>query len=411
MPKQSSRLAIGIASLAVCCAPFAALAQLPLPVVAQGNARVSIVAEGLHDPRGMALGPDGDLYVAEAGTTPGIYTPPPGPPIDPATQTRDRCYTNWPLGPTNGGYTGRISKIAADGRVITVADGLPSDASNTFIGGARMGVGAVAFIGSHLYAITPGGGCSHSHPRDPNALLRVFPDGFSIPIADLGAWLSSHPDSKNPTDTDFEADGTWYSLVSARGELYTTEPNHGVMIRVGRHGGIALFANLWEMVKAIDEPDHDGDKTYSTLIKHRGTFYIGTLGRNIHDFAAFVYALSADGTTIKQIASGLHGVLGIAFDKRERLYALETTGPGLRLTDAAAGAGRLVRIERDGSLTPIVTNLTFPTGLLPGRRGEFYIANCGYQCDDRSHFPPDRTSLEAGQILKVVIPGAEADPD
>lgn len=104
-------------------------------------------------------------------------------------------------------------------------------------------------------------------------------------------------------------------------------------------------------------------------------------------------------------------MLGIAFDKHDRLYALETTGPGLRLTDAAAGAGRLVRVERDGSLTPIITNLTFPTALLPGKHGEFYIANCGYQCDDRSHFPPTRTSLEVGEILEVVVPGADADPD
>jgi hypothetical protein len=300
--------------------------------------------------------------------------------------------------------------------VTTAADGLPSDANNTFTGGARMGVGAVAFIGTHLYALTPvyaltpGGGCSHSHPRDPNALLRVFPDGLSIPIADLGAYLSSHPDSKDPTDTDFEPDGTWNSLVAAYGALYTMEPNHGVMLRVGRHGGITFIANLWEMVKAID-PDQDGDKTYSVLIKHRGAFFIGTLGRGAHDFAAWVYALSADGSMIRQIASGLHGVLGIAFDKRDRLYAIETTAPGLRLTDAAAGAGRLVRVERDGSLTPIVTNLTFPTALLPGKRGEFYISNCGYQCDDLSHYPPDRTSLETGQILKVVIPGGEADPD
>jgi hypothetical protein len=408
MPKVNSLL--GIASLAVCCAPFAALAQLPLPVVAHEGARITIIAEGLHDPRGIAFGPEDNFYVAEAGTTPGIYTPPPGPPIDPTTQTRDRCYINWPLGPTNGGYTGRISKIGRDGSVTTVADGMPSVANNTFVGGARMGVAAVTFMGVHLFAITPGGGCSHSHPRDPNALLRVFPDGFSIPIADLGAYLSSHPDSKDPTNTDFEPDGTWYSLVSAWGALYTMEPNHGVMVRVGQHGGITLLANIWEKGKQIDV-DQDGDKTYTALIKHREAFFIGTLGRGIHDFAAFVYALSRDGSTIRQVASGLRGVLGIAFDKHDRLYALETTGPGLRLTDAAAGAGRLVRVERDGSLTPIVTNLTFPTALLPGKHGEFYIANCGYQCDDRSHFPPDRTSLEVGEILKVVIPGANADPD
>ena len=130
MPKLFSPWILGISIIALYCSPTVGLGadtpQLPLPAVAHGGAQLSIVAEGLHDPRGMAIGPDGELYIAEAGTTPGIYTPPPGPPIDLETQTRDRCYINWPLGPTNGGYTGRISKVGRGGNVVTVADGLPS---------------------------------------------------------------------------------------------------------------------------------------------------------------------------------------------------------------------------------------------------------------------------------------------
>jgi hypothetical protein len=52
-----------------------------------------------------------------------------------------------------------------------------------------------------------------------------------------------------------------------------------------------------------------------------------------------------------------------------------------------------------------------PDRLLPGKNGEFYISNCGCHCDDLSNFPPRRASLEAGQVVKVVIPGSEADPD
>ena len=37
----------------------------PLPAAHEG-ARVSVVASGLHDPRGLALGPDGSLYVADS---------------------------------------------------------------------------------------------------------------------------------------------------------------------------------------------------------------------------------------------------------------------------------------------------------------------------------------------------------
>jgi hypothetical protein len=95
-------------------------------------------------------------------------------------------------------------------------------------------------------------------------------------------------------------------------------------------------------------------------------------------------------------------VVGLAFDHRGRLHALETTAAGVEPPLSDPTAGRLVRIERDGSLTPVVTNLAFPTALLAGRRGELYVSNCGYHCDDRSAFPAALPSLRSGQILKVV---------
>jgi hypothetical protein len=68
-------------------------------------------------------------------------------------------------------------------------------------------------------------------------------------------------------------------------------------------------------------------------------------------------------------------------------------------------AGRLVRVERNGSLTPILTGLAFPTAIIAGRDGAFYVTNCGYGCNDRSNFPAALTSLRAGQVLKVKLGG------
>ena len=391
-------------------APLSAAAAGFAPPTAHEGAQISIVASGLHDPRGMGFGPKSELYVAEAGTTQGVFVPPPPPFVDPATQTRTRCFVDWPVGPATPGYTGRISKVTANGKVVVVTSGLPSFSTNTLIGGDRMGASAVAFAGDRLYALTPGGGCSHAHPTDPNAFIRVFRNGDTAPIYDLGDYLRTHPDSKSPLDGDFEPDGTWYSLIHAFGAFYTMEPNHGVMVRLQENGALTEVANLWESVAKIDSSG-DGDKTYTALIQHGGAFYIGTLGRITHDFTASVYRLSRDGTRIEQVAQGLHGVVGLAFDKRNRLYVLETTAAGVSPPLLDPTKGRLVRVETNGSLTEIVTGLAFPSALLAGKHGEFYVANCGYHCDDRSAFPAALTSLQNGQILKVTIPDSPAESD
>jgi hypothetical protein len=83
---------------------------------AQAGSGVSVFASGFNDPRGVRFGPDGYLYVAEAGlggtmSTAGQCTQVPGPPGP---------------GPYTGGFTARISKISPHGQVTTVMDGLPS---------------------------------------------------------------------------------------------------------------------------------------------------------------------------------------------------------------------------------------------------------------------------------------------
>src|SRR5689334_3790464 len=89
----------------------AAIAAGPSPVVAQQGppplpANATPVAQGLNSPRGFAWGPDGNLYVAEAGA------PPPG--FMPSEEGHSE------EGPAAVGMTGRISRIARDGTRTTV---------------------------------------------------------------------------------------------------------------------------------------------------------------------------------------------------------------------------------------------------------------------------------------------------
>jgi sugar lactone lactonase YvrE len=402
--KSSSRLisdARGLL-LAVSALPSVALASEfpPAPSPAAG-VTFEVVANGLHDPRGLAFGPDNELYVAEAGTTVGVFVPPP-PPAPNEPPTRTRCEVYWPVGPKTPGFDGHITRIAHDGTAQVVAENMPSAAANRLIGGDRLGVAALAFRGQRLYAMVNGGGCSQGHPSEPNGLYQVFADGSFAPRVDLGAVLRSTPDSKPPSDGDFEPDGVWFNLVRAFGAFYATEPNHGLLVRIDDDGTVSRVADL---LGAVREQDGDGDYTYSALVRHRDHFYVATLGRIDLDFAGAIFRVARDGSSVERVASGLHGVLGLAFDSSGRMYALETTASGVAPPLSDPTAGRLVRVEQDGSLTTLLTGLAFPTSLVAGRDGSFYLSNCGYHCDD----PATGASLAAGQVLRVTIDGARSE--
>ena len=374
----------------------------PLPVAHEG-ATVSVLATGLHDPRGIALGAAGSLYVAEGGTTEGVFTLPPGPPL--TDLSRDRCVMYWPVAPVVGGHTGRVSRIDASGKVSVIADELPSVALNTLIGGDRLSAASVALIGNRLYALIAGAGCSHGHASEPNGIYRIYPDGVAQPVVDLSNLLRGLNDVKDASDPTFEPDGSWYSMVHAFGALYAVEPNRGTFVRVTEAGEVTVLADL---IDAVNQTEGDGDQTWTALTRRGNHFYIGTLGRINTGFAGAVYRLSRDGSQITRVVSGLHGVVGIAFDTVGRMYVLETTAAGVDPPLSDPSAGRLVRVERDGSVTPILTALAFPTALVTGRDGTFYVTNCGYGCNDRTNFPAALPSLRAGQVLKVKLADANA---
>lgn len=71
----------------------AAMAQgFPPPPRGHAGTTVRVVAEGLHDPRGLVLAPWGQLYIAEAGTGEGVFVPPPPPPLPPVEERlKTRC--------------------------------------------------------------------------------------------------------------------------------------------------------------------------------------------------------------------------------------------------------------------------------------------------------------------------------
>ncbi len=316
-----------------------------------------VIATGLNDPRGLKFGPDENLYVAEGGiggTNPTIgCAPVPG------------------AGPYTGSDTGsRISMINQQGVRTTVADHLPSSTASAAVGNSISGVADVQFIGNTLYGVLAGAGCSHGVPGIPNQVFKVNHDKTWTMVANTSEFLMNNPIT-NPDPSDFEPDGTAYSMTSAHGDLYITQPNQQEIDRISpTTGQIQRVVDISKL-----HPGNGGTWIGPTsMVYHDGNFYFGTLTTfPLVQGAAKVYKLSPDGT-YSVFASGFTMITGIAFDDHNRLYVLENTvgAPG-----PTPGLGDVVRVDPSGNRQVITSGLHLPTAMTFGPDGKLYISDWG----------------------------------
>jgi hypothetical protein len=310
------------------------------------------------------------LYVAEGGLTPAN-----------PTSTVGQCeQVPAPVGPYTGGKTGRISKIDTSGKVTTVAQGLPSSRDAMGAASAMEGVADVEFIGTTLYGLIAGGGCSHGNSDTPNTIIKVNADGTYTSLGDLGAFQKAHPVAKPEAD-DFEPDGTWYSMVNVGGTLYAIEPNHGEMDKVTTDGQIS---------RVVDISASQGHIVPTAVAYHDGNFYVGNLGTFPITGTSKILKITPSGQ-VSVVATGLSAVLGVAFDGQGRMYALQmSTVPN---QGPVPGSGNVVRMTASGSWEVVASGLFFPTGMAFGPDGMLYVSNMGFG-------PP------MGQIVKVNVNAA-----
>lgn len=250
----------------------------------------------------------------------------------------------------------------------------------------------MTFLGRRMFALVAGAGCSHGHADANNGIYAVHDNGSASMVADLSAWLLEHPGAKGaetPRNSDYEPDGVWYSVLAAGNRLYTVEPNHGLLVSVTpRTGEVELVSDLFAAI---------GDHTPTALAEDRDSLYVGTLGQIAFvpglfppvpdlagSFEGAVYRLSRKGEAL-QVVDGLHAVLGIAFDRRHRMYVLQSPV-------FVPGTGSLVRVEPDGQLQTVAADLVFPSGLTRGPDGAMYISECGYHC-----------APGEGRVLRVAV--------
>lgn len=359
-----------------------------------GTPSTSVFASGFNNPRGLTFGAGKNLYVAEGGLG-GTHSSA----SDPCPQAHGAAAPYF--GSTNDPVLGaRISKVSPAGVVSTVVSALPSSQTAPALGNLVTGVSSVAFVGHRLYGLLAGAGCSHGVPTVPNGVFRVNADGTWTMIADLSAYLATHP-AAVPDDADFEPDGTWYSMTSLGGALYPMDSNHGELARVTPSGNTSRVLDISSKVGhvvptaiiPIGSGHGKGHGHHGRRSAHRGghpAFYIANLGSfGPADGAVPNESLwKLTGTKLRLQATGLEQVLGLV-RVRGSLYALEmSTTPG----GPTPGTGAIVRVGKHGQLDTIVSGLVFPTGITAGPDGALYVSEQGFG------FPAGQ-----GRVIRVTL--------
>jgi hypothetical protein len=338
-------------------------------------ADISVVMSGLDNPRGMEFGPQGALYVVEAGRGGGPDAP------------RSIAPRGVPL---FYGETGAVSRLW-NGEQERVATGLPSLAQAN--GNEAGGPNGISFNGAGNAYVTTGFGANPALRSGLGAagagfaqLIRLKPGGDWSSVADLGTYEgTANPDGRQLDTNPFAI------LASPGGEVVVTDSGGNSLLGVDNHGNITPIA-----VMPLLPPSQafSGDPVPTGFaIGPDGAYYVGILsGAPFRNGAANVYRV-VPGQAPTVFRGGFKTVIDIDFDQAGNLYVLQHSGGAAGLV----APGSLLRVAPDGSRSTVLEGLTAPTSMEIGGDGTLYVTNFG-------------VTAGRGQVLCVTLsaPGAAA---
>jgi hypothetical protein len=352
-------IALG-AAIAACVAIVAGDAQAQeLPPPSAGT----VLTGGLLAPRGMAMGPDGMIYVAEAGT---------GGDTEFTVGEGDSAFV------VNNGFTGRISRIDPEtGARTTVADGLPSGANPEL--GDQVGAADVAFMGGDLFLLLTHGGAEWGFPDTPTGIYEVADDGELTLVADIGEFNKDNPVEAitSGAQVDVEVGGNPYSMIVRGDTFFVSDGNHNRLMEVTAGGDIS---------EVTEFPDHPVSTGIAAT--ESGPIYVGYLGRGpFFPEDGKVVSVNAASGAITELASGASMITDVQQGPGDALFALQfndTVEAGEQLF--APGTGKVLTVNPDGTFSPLVVGLSFASDMMFDE-DTLYISNGGI--------------TPAGQIIKI----------
>ena len=313
-----------------------------------------VVASGLDNPRGLAFGTDGALYVAEAGRggTSTACAPAPDPPF------ALRCY----------GPTGAITRILALGDQRRVVVGLPSIAGPS--GAPAQGPVDIDFgMGSAWVTLGFGGNPALRAPLEAigaplGRLVRVQSNGTWTALVDI----SLHEAATNPDGTTIDSNPFGLRVTSDR--AFVADAGANALFQIASTGVVSTLGVFPARTSPIGNPMQSVPT--SVVVGPDGALYVGELtGFPFPVGAARVYRLPAAGGTPVVVASGFTMIIDIAFAPNGLGYVLEHDADGLL---GPGVDGRLIRFNANGTQTVVAsTGLVKPGGVAFGPDGAAYV--------------------------------------
>lgn len=360
-----------------------------------------IVATNLDNPRGLAFGPDGALYIAESGIG--------------GDGTDGRCVANGAGATVCFGATGAVTKVMA-GVQERVVEGLPS-LMNPTDGSDGTGPHSLAFDANGDMYVLIGLGGDPLTMRDPDGPLGDEGPNFGqiVKVNADATWanwadVTAYEEANNPDGVVIDSNP--FALLATDNGFVAADAGGNDLLAIDGVGVISTLAVI--PTGTAEFPPGTGtmipmQAVPTSVIADGSDYLVGQLtGFPFPVGGANVYSVAGSGGDPVVDEAGFTNILGIAKDGDGNLYVLEMATNGLLSGDTT---GALIRVNSDGSRETLMnTGLVFPTGMTLGPDGMLYISNYGVFNSAGGPFAGEVIRFDPSAPTDVRLTGFEGAP-
>ncbi len=379
-------------TLGVLAAGLALIASAPASAHHPKPVKVDQIAEGLDNPRHVAVSKDGGVWVAESGTGGGVETP------------AKSCFDS-AEGRACTGDTGAITRITKWGkhRVVTGLASFAPPNGDTAIGPHGI------FVDGHDVYFTNGGPTGPTRGAAPNAepVLRdptlVDEDRVSrfygtlrkvVPFGKRHVEIADPWEFENENNPDAEVgtagiDSNPVDVWADHGRFFVADAGGNTVLRANRWGQISVVALFADREIPFGGPDPFRMQTVPTAVVKGpdGALYMSQLtGFPFPAGAANVYRIDPRTGDVSVYASGFTNIMDIDFGRDGTLYVLEIDHDRLPPLGGPSSDGALFTVGWRGKTPRQVElpagTLTNPGGVAVGKRGHLYVTNRSTEAGD-----------------------------